>query len=151
MNNHEQATELIEKICEDYGITMKDLKKKKSGFPNRSVSRNGKDVSLQKFNKTFPVSKLHYYGPLGNSKFKKLNARAMHKFAVAPINPLIAVPGTALYDLHNWMLEQNIQYTMFGSGSKATTLSLTGEFDDIFADEKQASIKADVKVQNNII
>ena len=112
---------------------------------------NGKDVSLQKFNKTFPVSKLHYYGPLGNSNFKKLNARAMHKFAVAPINPLIAVPGTALYDLHNWMLEQNIQYTMFGSGSKATTLSLTGEFDDIFANEKQASIKADAKVQNNII
>ena len=119
---------------------------------------NGKDVSLQKFNKTFPVSKLHYYGPLGNSKFKKLNARGMHKFAVAPINPLIAVPGTALYDLHNWMLEQNIQYTMFGSGSKATTLSLIGldeegkpAFDDIFADEKQASIKADAKVQNNII
>ena len=46
MNKHEQATELIEKICEDYGITMKDLKKKKSGFPNRSVSRKGKDVSL---------------------------------------------------------------------------------------------------------
>jgi hypothetical protein len=119
---------------------------------------NGKDVSLQKFNKTFPVSKLHYYGPLGNSNFKKLNARAMHKFAVAPINPLIAVPGTALYDLHNWMLEKNIQYTMFGSGSKATTLSLIGldeegkpAFDDIFADEKQASIKADAKVQNNII
>lgn len=119
---------------------------------------NGKDVSLQKFNKTFPVSKLHYYGPLGNNQFKKLNARAMHKFAVAPINPLIAVPGTALYDLHNWMLEQNIQYTMFGSGSKATTLSLVGldeegkpAFDDIFADEKQASIKADAKVQNNII
>jgi hypothetical protein len=46
MNNHEQATQLIKKICEDYGITMKDLKKKKSGFPNRSVSRKGKDVSL---------------------------------------------------------------------------------------------------------
>jgi len=46
MNNHEQATQLIEMICEEYGITMKDLKKKKSGFPNRSVSRKGKDVSL---------------------------------------------------------------------------------------------------------
>jgi len=30
MNNHEQATQLIEMICEEYGITMKDLKKKKS-------------------------------------------------------------------------------------------------------------------------
>ncbi len=46
MNNHIQANKLIEMICEEYGITMKDLKKKKSGFPNRSVSRKGKDVSL---------------------------------------------------------------------------------------------------------
>ena len=119
---------------------------------------NGVEIPIYEFNKTFPVSKLHYYGPLANTEFKKLNARAMHKFAVAPINPLIAVPGTALYDLHNWMLEQNIQYTMFGSGSKATTLSLIGldekgkpAFDDIFADEKQALIKPDAKVQNNKI
>jgi hypothetical protein len=119
---------------------------------------NGKDVSLEKFNQTFPVSKLHYYGPLADNEFKKLNARAMHKFAVAPINPLVAKEGTALYELHNWMLENNIQYTMFGSGSKSTALSLIGTdadgkpaFDDIFADEKQASIKADAKVQNNTI
>ena len=46
MNKHEQANKLIEMICEEYGITMKDLKKKKSGFPNRSVKRKGKDVSL---------------------------------------------------------------------------------------------------------
>jgi len=46
MNRHEQANKLIEMICEEYGITMKDLKKKKSGFPNRSVNRKGKDVSL---------------------------------------------------------------------------------------------------------
>jgi hypothetical protein len=112
---------------------------------------NGKDLTLTEYNTFFPVTKLHYYGPASNEKYSKLNARLMHKFAVAPINPKIAKPGTALNELHTWMLKNNVTYTLFGSGSKATTFTKTGKFDDIFADESQARINMDASYEPNAI
>jgi hypothetical protein len=39
MNNHEQATKLIEMICEEYGITMNDLKKRRSKYTKKSSAK----------------------------------------------------------------------------------------------------------------
>ena len=112
---------------------------------------NGKDLTLTEYNTFFPVTKLHYYGPAANEKYSKLNARLMHKFAVTPINPKIAKPGTALNELHTWMLKNNVTYTLFGSGSKASTFTKTGKFDNIFADESQAKINMNADYQPNTI
>jgi hypothetical protein len=116
---------------------------------------NGENVSVKEFNTFFPVSKLHYYGPLENEEYKKLNLRAMHKFAVAPINPMIAKPGTALYDLHTYMMQNNIGYLMFGSGSKASTITFDGkshkQFDNIFKDPTQQEVDKNAEFAPNVI
>lgn len=39
MNNHEQAKQLIEMICEEYGITMSDLKKRRSKYTKKSSAK----------------------------------------------------------------------------------------------------------------
>ena len=39
MNTHEKATRLIEMICEEYGITMNDLKNRRSKFTKRSSNK----------------------------------------------------------------------------------------------------------------
>jgi len=39
MNTHEKATRLIEMICEEYGITMSDLKKRRSKYTKKSFNK----------------------------------------------------------------------------------------------------------------
>ena len=91
----------------------------------------GNDVSVEKVYKFFPVYKLHNYGPLMNSK---IATTSMFKFAVAPIIPSIAKPGTELYKLHTKMLKSGIQMVTFKSGSKVASLTSKSntEADDIF-------------------
>lgn len=40
MNTKEQATKLIEMICDEYGITKEDLKKKRSAYTKRNNKKN---------------------------------------------------------------------------------------------------------------
>ena len=39
MNKHEQAKQLIEMICQEYGITMSDLKKRRSKYTKKSSAK----------------------------------------------------------------------------------------------------------------
>lgn len=109
---------------------------------------NGEEVDPKKVKQFFSIYKLHYYGPLANAP---IATTAMHKFAVSPIIPTIAKPGTQLYNLHVKMLKENKQYVLFGSGSKVCALTNTGSFDDIFADPMQKEVNMDAPMRNNEI
>lgn len=109
---------------------------------------NGEEVDPKKVKQFFSIYKLHYYGPLANAP---VATTAMHKFAVSPIIPTIAKPGTQLYNLHVKMLKENKQYVLFGSGSKVSALTNTGSFDDIFADAMQKEVSMEAPMKNNEI
>ena len=95
------------------------------------VSRQDIEIDSRMVSKFFPVYKLHNYGSLMNAP---IATTSMYKFAVAPIIPSIAKPGSELYKLHQKMIESDIQMVTFKSGSKASNLvSKSGESDDIFA------------------
>lgn len=110
---------------------------------------NGEDVDSSKIKEFFPIYKLHYYGSIANAP---IATTGMHKFAVTPIIPTVAKPGTALYDLHLKMLKSNMQYYAFGSGSKVSTLTMDGNFDNIFApDSQEKAVSKDAPVRLNQI
>ena len=108
----------------------------------------GEQIDPLKVKEFFPIYKLHYYGSIANAP---IATTGMHKFAVAPIIPTIAVKGTELYNLHVKMMKENLQYVTFGSGSKVATLTMTGEFDNIFGDETQKTVSADAPIRKNVI
>lgn len=108
----------------------------------------GEEVDALKVKEFFPIYKLHYYGSIANAP---IATTAMHKFAVAPIIPTIAVKGTELYNLHLKMMKENLQYVTFGSGSKVATLTMDGSYDNIFGDETQKSISMTAPIKKNVI
>ena len=98
----------------------------------------GNPIDPNKVSRFFPVYKLHYYGPLMNNG---IATTAMYKFAVAPIIPSIAKPGTELYNLHLKMLQLDRQMVTFSSGSKAAYLTTDGSADNIFRKENDSYFK----------
>lgn len=110
----------------------------------------GVEVDPKKVKQFFSVYKLHYYGDIANSP---IAAKAMHKFALNPIIPTVAVKGTALYDLHVKMMKDNLQYVLFGSGSKVSTLTdrTDGKFDNIFGDKDMTSVNKNAFITPNVI
>ena len=108
------------------------------------------EVDSTKISEFFPVYKLHYYGPVTNAK---VATTAMYKFAVAPIIPSIAIPGTDLFDLQTKMINDNIHMTVFSSGSKAAFLTQEeGNIDNIFTEKSNFDFKnvnQDAKLKNN--
>jgi hypothetical protein len=108
----------------------------------------GEKVDPLKVKEFFPIYKLHYYGSIANAP---IATTGMHKFAVAPIIPSIAVKGTELYNLHVKMMKENLQYVTFGSASKVSTLTTDGNFDNIFGDETQKTVSMDAPIRKNVI
>lgn len=106
----------------------------------------GEEVDSLKVKEFFSIYKLHYYGSIANAP---IATTGMHKFAVAPIIPTIATEGTELYNLHVKMLKSNLQYVTFGSGSKVSTLTIDGSFDNIFADATQKGISMEAPIRVN--
>ena len=111
---------------------------------------SGNEVDANKIKQFFPVYKLHYYGDIANAP---IAAKAMHKFALNPIIPTVAVKGTTLYDLHTKMMKDNIQYVVFGSGSKVSTLTnnTDGNFDNIFGNKDMTTVNQDAVITKNTI
>jgi hypothetical protein len=109
----------------------------------------GEKINQNDVKEFFPPYKLQYYGPLHNTV---ISIVGMHKFALTPLVPG-ALGGSELQKLHEEMLRTNRQYMLFGSGSKVSTVTLTGDFDDIFLNEKQKAIKPenDFQTAPNIV
>jgi hypothetical protein len=108
----------------------------------RKVSR-GEDVTMEDVVKYFPPYKLQYYG---NMKTEGLPLVSFHKFSLAPIIPGVAKEGTPLYELHEKMLAEGVDYVLFESGSKVGHI---GSGDQIF--NKDNSINQDVPFTKNTV
>ena len=113
---------------------------------------SGKDVDSRKINEFFPVYKLHYYGPITNAE---INTTAMFKFAVAPIIPTVAKPGSELHALHEKMIKDSINMMVFSSGSKVSFLTQEeGKIDNIFNETDRnnyRTVNQDAKLRINQI
>lgn len=108
----------------------------------RKVSR-GENVTMGDVVKYFPPYKLQYFG---NIKTEGLGLTSFHKFSLAPIVPGVAKEGTPLYDLHEKMLVDGIDYVLFESGSKVGHI---GTGDNIFNADN--SINKDATFTKNTV
>lgn len=95
---------------------------------------NGVEVDPTEVAKFFQVKKFQYWGPLGGIS-DRLNLVAFHKYSLMPLIPSM-VKGTKADDLHKKMIQENIQYVTFESGSKVSTIhrSKDSGADRIFED-----------------
>jgi hypothetical protein len=84
------------------------------------VINDPESVDPRKVSEFFPVLKASYYGPL---KTEKLNVSGLHKFSLMPLIPTV-IKGTNLEQFHKQLLEQNIAYALYKSGSKISTITL---------------------------
>ena len=86
----------------------------------------GETVEAGDIVKFFPPYKLQY---IGNIKSEYLPVTSFHKFSLNPIIPGVAKEGTPLYDLHQKMMNDQIDYVVYGTGSK---IGHIGKGDEVF-------------------
>jgi hypothetical protein len=75
----------------------------------------GKNVTAEDIVEFFPPYKLQYFG---NIESEGLPVTSFHKFSLAPIIPGVAKEGTPMFDLHEKMMKDQVDYVLFQSGSK---------------------------------
>ncbi len=103
----------------------------------------GEDVNAYDIVKFFPVKKLQYYGQL---KTDYLPIVGFHKFSLLPLIPNV-IKGTNLEKLHNRMMKNEydeqgnvtrtgIDYALFQSGSKVSTITNDNKKDAFYSDLK---------------
>lgn len=80
----------------------------------------------------FPVYKLQNFAYLEDTV---LPVTAFHKFALFPLIPSVIKEGSDLDKMHKKMLEQNIQYLTFDSGSKVGTITSDGKPDKAITED----------------
>ena len=83
----------------------------------------GENITAEDVVEFFPPYKLQYFG---NIDSQGLPVNSFHKFSLAPIIPGVAKEGTPMYDLHEKMMKDQIDYVLFESGSKVSHIG-TGD------------------------
>ena len=112
----------------------------------------GAEINLHDVINFFPAYKLQNYGALANTG---LPVTAMHKFALFPLIPS-AIENSDLQLLHEQMMEKNIQYLTFQSGSKVGSVTqFKNDKNEYIADpiydKDLKSIKKDITFTENKI
>jgi len=108
---------------------------------------NNEVITVKEVTEMFPVLKAQNFGPLANTE---LPITAMHKFALAPLIPSV-IKGSDWESLHKQMIEKNIQYVTFQTGSKVGSVTSNGKADKIYDDEGKTSLKKDIQFTPNTI
>jgi hypothetical protein len=104
---------------------------------------NGGNISIEDSIQYFPPYKVQYFG---NIQSTGLPVNSFHKFSLAPIIPGVAKEGTELYDLHMKMLEQQVDYVTFETGSKVAHI---GKGDQVYNED--GTFNKSVKFTKNVI
>ncbi len=113
----------------------------------------GEFVSPKDILEMFPVYKVQNFGHLANTG---MPVNAMHKFALAPLIPSM-IAGSDLQSLHEQMMEKNIQYVTFQSGSKVGSVTSAKDSkgkaaaDPIYSDSEMKTLNKDIKFTENTI
>lgn len=97
---------------------------------------HGERIRPEDSNRFFQVLKLQYYGPLA---VKGIPVQAFHKFSLLPLIPTL-VKGTPLEALHNKMVEQGIDYSLFATASKIASIGTNGENDKFYTTKENKSL-----------
>ncbi len=84
---------------------------------------NGVEIDPADVTNFFSVKKFQYWGPLAGID-NRLNLIAFHKYSLMPLIPSMT-KGTKAEDIHKKMIQENIQYVTFESGSKVSTIHRT--------------------------
>lgn len=111
----------------------------------------GEEVSPADIAQFFPPRKFQYAGPL---KTDKLHIQAFHKFSLAPLVPTM-IKGTNMETLHKNLVNQQLDYALFESGSKLATITTNGEADSFYENDEDRTVKlwntGDKQYAKNII
>jgi len=107
----------------------------------------GDTITTSDIIEMFPVYKLQNFGFVEGTV---LPVTAMHKFALMPLIPSM-IKGSQLENLHRQMMEKNVYYATFESGSKVGAVTSDGKADQIFEDKDQRVLKTDIKFTINSI
>ena len=113
----------------------------------------GEFVSPKDIIEMFPVYKVQNFGHLANTG---MPVNAMHKFALAPLIPSM-IARSDLQSLHEQMMEDNIQYVTFQSGSKVGSVTSAKDSkgkaaaDVIYLDSQMKNLNKDINFTPNTI
>jgi predicted GNAT family acetyltransferase len=86
------------------------------------IIKDPESVSLEDVHEYFPPRKYQYFGPLA---VENIGATAFHKYSLVPIIPSV-ITGKNMEVLHDNMMKQGIDYAVFDSGSKVSTVVSEG-------------------------
>jgi hypothetical protein len=92
----------------------------------------GQKVDVTDVVEFFPPYKLQYYG---NIQTEGLPITSFHKFSLAPLIPSVIGNNSVLSKLHNKLMEQQIDYAVFESGSKIAHITSDGKGDTIYNED----------------
>lgn len=104
---------------------------------------NGEEINVQDVVKFFPPYKLQY---TGNIQSELLPVTSFHKFSLNPIIPGVAKINSPITDLHLKMMQDQIDYVVYETGSK---IGHIGNGDEIF--DKDGNFIKDSKFTVNTI
>jgi len=93
-----------------------------------------KNVDPARLKEFFPVLKMQYWGPLATDG---LPLTAFHKFSLVPLIPS-TIEDSDLEKLHNKLVEQGVDYALFSSGSKISTITSNGKPDKFYKEAGDA-------------
>jgi hypothetical protein len=97
----------------------------------------GENITAEDVVEFFPPYKLQYFG---NIESEGLPVNSFHKFSLAPLIPGVWKSGTPIYDLHEKMMKDQVDYVLFESGSKVGHI---GNGDNILNEDGSINKKAD--------
>jgi hypothetical protein len=94
----------------------------------------GEEIRPEDIKEFFPVYKLQYFGAIASTQ---LPVTGMHKFSLMPLIPTMIKEGSDMDKLHKKMMEQDIQYVVFQSGSKVSGVTKDGFADKVHQDSQK--------------
>jgi hypothetical protein len=103
----------------------------------------GEILNASDIKEFFPPYKLQYFGPI---KTKGLPMTSFHKFSLAPLIPTVHTANMQLGQIHDMMLNQNVDYVLMETGEKIGHL---GNGDEIL--DKNGNVDASVNFTKNVI
>ena len=109
-----EAYRQLKRLEGNWSVDQEDLYRKVSMDQN---------ITAEDIVQYFPSYKLQYFG---NIESTGLPVTSFHKFSLAPIIPGVAKKGTPMYELHQKMMDDQIDYVTLESGSKVSHIG-TGD------------------------
>ena len=97
----------------------------------------GENITAENVVEFFPPYKLQYFG---NIQSEGLPVNSFHKFSLAPLIPGVWKSGTPIYDLHEKMMKDQVDYVLFESGSKVSHI---GNGDNMLNEDGSLNKKAE--------